>query len=105
MFAVLRLWTVFLWFFGFQRTPIAPHGSTRETPPNTNSRKKLKHPIVKAFQTILFRAPTKTEVLVFVHFDLCPCFVARKFGKEIISLSWGRCKFNQLVSNRKPHVA
>ena len=63
-------------------------GRTRETPPKINSRKKLKHPTVKIFQTALFRASTKTKVLVFVCFDSCPCFVDRKLGKAIISLSW-----------------
>ena len=54
---------------------------TRETPPNKNSRTKIKHPIVKTFQMALFRAFTEAKVLVFVGFDSCPCF-----GKETISL-------------------
>ena len=63
------------------------HESTRETPAKKTSRKKLKHSIVKTFQKVLFRASTKKKVLVFTGFDFCPCFVVRKLGKEIISLS------------------
>jgi len=39
-------------------------------------------PFVKTLQTALFRANTKTKVLVFVPFDSCPCFVDGKLGKE-----------------------
>jgi len=57
---------------------IKRHGPSRETPPKKNSRKKLKHLTVKTFQTALFRASTKTKVLVSVSFDACPCFVDSK---------------------------
>lgn len=52
-----------------------------------NSRKKLKHPIVKTFQTAIFRAFTKTKVLVFIRFDSCPRVVVGKLhekGNKII---------------------
>ena len=50
-------------------------------------KEEIKTPLVKTFQTAIFRAFTKTKVLVFIHFDSCPRVVVGKLhekGNKII---------------------
>ena len=83
------------------------HGCNTWTRSLKNSRKNLKYPFDKTSQTALFRATTKTKMLVFVCFGLCPFFVDEKLGKEtnmlIVDLI-PRSTFNRLAANREtPH--